>query len=132
MSGALLDTSILIANEADSAKAAALLPASAAISVVTLGELHAGVRLAKDPSVVGVRQQRLTQVRAAFRALPVDEPIAERYGDVLALARSQKRMAKATDLLIIATALATGRDLVTLDRAQRRLAAEAGVVVPGD
>lgn len=53
--------------------------------------------------------------------------IAESYGDVLAVARSQRRSAKATDLLIIATAAATGRQLYTLDGAQARLAKGAGV-----
>ncbi len=66
-------------------------------------------------------------MRSAFVALVVDEAVAERYGDVLAVARSQKRAAKATDLLIIATASATARELYTLDGAQARLAQAAGV-----
>lgn len=66
-------------------------------------------------------------MRAAFAALVVDAAVAEHYGDVLAVARSQKRAAKATDLLIIATALASARELFTLDDAQARLARTAGV-----
>lgn len=57
----------------------------------------------------------------------VDEPVAERFGDVPAIARSRRRATKATDLLIIATAATTGRELVTLDVAQSRLARAAGV-----
>ena len=53
--------------------------------------------------------------------------VAERYGDVLVVARSQRRAAKATDLLIIATAAATERTLYTLDTTQSRLALAAGV-----
>lgn len=128
MSGALLDTSVLIADVQD---AASTLPASAAVSVVSVGELHAGVRLAKTPAIAAARRRRLTQIRAAFIALPVDDVVAERYGHVLAVARTEGRIARATDLLIIATAAATGRSLMTLDEAQRRLADVVGVGAPG-
>jgi predicted nucleic acid-binding protein len=71
----------------------------------------------------------LAAVRAAFVPLPIDEPIAEGYGELLSIARSGRRASKATDLLIIATAWATGRTLVTLDDAQASLARLAGVAV---
>src|ERR1700712_3402131 len=81
MSAALLDTSVLIAFDAPGAVD---LPASAAISVITLGELRAGVVRAHDPRTRASRQARLTAVRAAFTGVPVDEGIAEHYGDALA------------------------------------------------
>jgi predicted nucleic acid-binding protein len=102
---------------------------SGAISVITLGELHAGVQLASDPIVRSLRQARFVAVREAFEPLRVDEPIAHRYGELLALARSERRTSKATDLLIIATASATGRTLVTLDDRQASLARAARVPV---
>jgi len=124
VSGSLLDTSVLVArNEAG----ALALPETAAISVITLGELRAGVLIAGDEAIAEDRRRRLAAVRAAFAPLPVDEPVAECYGDVLAVARSQRRTVKATDLLIIATAAATARELYTLDTAQARLAEAAGV-----
>jgi predicted nucleic acid-binding protein len=124
VSGNLLDTSVLIARD----EAGALdLPETAAISVITLGELRAGVLLAGDEAIAHDRRRRLAAVRAAFSPLPVDERVAERYGDVLAVARMRRRAAKATDLLIIATAAATGRRLYTLDTAQARLAEATGV-----
>lgn len=124
VSGSLLDTSVLIAHdETEMLK----LPETAAISVITLGELRAGVLIARDEAVAEDRGRRLAGVRAAFVPLPVDESVAERYGEVLAVARSQRRAAKATDLLIIATAAATARRLYTLDGAQARLAQSAGV-----
>jgi predicted nucleic acid-binding protein len=126
VNGHLLDTSVLIAHDP---AAAERLPATAAISVVTLGELHAGVLLARDEPVREGRRRRLAAVRAAFAALDVDEAVAERYGSVLATARAQGRAAKATDLLIIATAAVHARMLFTLDVAQARLAAAAGVPV---
>jgi predicted nucleic acid-binding protein len=124
MSGRLLDTSVLIVRD----EAGALdLPETAAISVITLGELRAGVLIAGNQAVAENRRRRLVAVRAAFAPLAVDEPVAECYGDVLAVALSQGRAAKATDLLIIATAAATGRELYTLDTAQARLAQAAGL-----
>ena len=128
MSGALLDTSVVIAFD----EAATLdLPADAALSVITLGELRAGVVSARDPRAHGERQARLTAVRGAFEPLLVDEIVAEHYGDALAHARDTGRIVKATDLLIIATAGATGRTLYTLDQAQAALARELGLTVCG-
>jgi predicted nucleic acid-binding protein len=126
MTRALLDTSIVIASAASLNLTTG---DTAAISVITLGELRAGVRLAADPAARGLRQARLAAIRETFEPLPVDESVAEHYGDVLATARSQKRASKATDLLIIATAAATGRTLRTLDDAQASLARLAGIAV---
>jgi predicted nucleic acid-binding protein len=125
VNGSLLDTSVLMARNATAEMG---LPATAAISVITLGELRAGVLIARDEAVAELRGRRLAAIRAAFAPLPVDESVAEHYGAVLAVARSQRRTAKATDLLIIATAAATERTLYTLDGAQARLAQAAGVV----
>jgi predicted nucleic acid-binding protein len=118
----LLDTSVVIAGpqtlEAGD---------TAAISVVTLGELRAGVKLAADPRTRALREARFAAVRSAFDPIPVDEVIAERYGEILACTRSNDRASKATDLLIIASAAATGRVLRTLDHAQEQLAVLVGV-----
>lgn len=123
---ALLDTSVLIASDEGGALE---LPDTAAISVITLGELRAGVLRARDAERRGARARRLRAVRAAFAALPVDEDVAERYGEALAAARDLGRTAKATDLLVIATAAATGRTLYTLDQAQSGLARKLSVPV---
>ncbi len=125
LSRALLDTSVLILSNGDAVE----LPETAAISVVTLGELHAGVRLARDGAVGARRRRRLEAVLQAFAALDVDGAVAERYGEVLAVARDARRAAKATDLLIIATALAHGRTLYTRDTRQAEIAEMAGVDV---
>lgn len=122
---ALLDTSILIASGA----AGRELPESAAISVISIGELRAGVVLADARATRDARQARLDAVRRAFLPLPVGEDVAERYGDVLAVARQERRAAKATDLLIVATAIAHDRALYTLDVQQARLASACGASV---
>jgi predicted nucleic acid-binding protein len=124
LSGALLDTSVVIGGLEPLQTE---LPATMAISVITLGELRAGVRLAGDPAARAARQTRLNAVRDAFEPIPVDEAVAEHYGDTLAAARSAGRSGKATVLLIIATAAATGRVLHTLDKRQAALAQAAGI-----
>ena len=101
----------------------------AAISVVTIGELQAGVRLADDPGLRSLRQARLSTVRTTFEPIAVDEPIAYQYGELLAFARSHGRSSQATDLLIVATASTTGRTLLTFDPGQASLARAAGVPV---
>lgn len=122
----LLDTSIVIAPpEALTFQSGD----TAAISVVTVGELHAGVRLARNPQIRAQRQARLAAVTDAFEPLGIDETIAYHYGDLLALARPERRSSGATDLFIVATASATGRTLLTLDEAQASLARLAGVAV---
>lgn len=123
MTGSLLDTSVLIGPTS------ATLPPSAAISVVSLGELHAGVLLARSAQVRAGRERRLQAIRGAFAPLDVDEAVAEQYGAVLAVARSQGRTAKATDLLIIATAATHERELHTRDERQAGLARAAGIRV---
>lgn len=126
MTGALLDTSIVIAFDPHGTMS---LPDVAAVSVVTLGELRAGVIRAPAANVRAARQARLAAVRNTFVPLVVDEPIADHYGELLARARSSGRATKATDLLIVATAIATGRTLHTLDRKQGELARHAGAAV---
>jgi predicted nucleic acid-binding protein len=126
MPEALFDTSVVIAGD----RAGEVpLPGSAAISVVTVGELQAGVLLARSAETSAIRQAHLAAVRDVATPIPVDERIAERYGELLALARSAGRTAKATDLLISATAAETGRALYTLDSRQASLAREAGLEV---
>ncbi|MBK5219351.1 MAG: PIN domain-containing protein [Thermoleophilia bacterium] len=104
---------------------------TAAISVVTIGELRAGVLLASDPSTRTARQARFSAIRDAFEPISVDEGVAERYGEVLAGARATRCITTATDLLIVATAAATGRSLCTLDQSQARLAERCGVATVG-
>jgi toxin FitB len=123
---AILDTSVVIATDE---KGELDLPGTAAISVITLGELRAGVLRARAAEVRAARARRLLSVRAAFAALPVDEEVAERYGEALAAARDLGRIAKATDLIVIATAAASGRTLYTLDQAQAGLARELCIPV---
>jgi predicted nucleic acid-binding protein len=127
LSRALADTSVVIA----AADGDVVLPDEAAISVITLGELRAGVLRARDAALRAARVTRLNRIRASFTALPVDEDVAEHYGRILALARDEGRTEDATDLLIVATAASTDNMLHTLDERQAKLARRMGLVVHG-
>ena len=83
------------------------------LSVLTLGELRKGIDLL--PS--GVRKQRLldwleVDLPAFFagRILPIDAPVADRWGRLMAQAA---RPVPAIDSLLAATALTHGLTLVT-------------------
>ncbi|MGH2954442.1 MAG: PIN domain-containing protein [Solirubrobacterales bacterium] len=125
MSGALVDTSVVVAGEA----VADAVPEPVSISVITIGELRAGVLRARDRTERDQRALRLEAIRAAFEPLPVDEHVASKYGELLAWVRGRGRSEKASDLLIAATAAAGDRRLYTLDRRQASLAEGAGLAV---
>jgi predicted nucleic acid-binding protein len=127
VSRALLDTSAVIA----AFDGPTTLPNESAISVITLGELRAGVLRAADATMQAERLARFDRIRSAFAALPVDEDVAEHYGRTLAVARDEGRGQKATDLLIVATAAATDNALHTRDASQASLARRMGLVVHG-
>jgi predicted nucleic acid-binding protein len=113
MSVGLLDTSVVI--DWDDAAVAAALPDQAAICAITLAELAAGPHLASSGDERARRQVRLQQVEATFGAIAFDSAAARSYGQVVAavlgIGRSRRR--RMADLLIAATAHATGRQLYT-------------------
>jgi predicted nucleic acid-binding protein len=127
MSGALLDTSVVIA----AADGDVVFPDEGAISVITVGELRAGVLRAVHAAERERRSTRLRLVRSVFVSIPVDDDVAEHYGRALALARDEGRGQDAADLLIIATAAATDNMLHTRDIGQAKLARRLGLVVHG-
>ncbi|WP_409331876.1 type II toxin-antitoxin system VapC family toxin [Trujillonella humicola] len=113
MTRGLLDTSVFIARE-DRALDVTLLPDEVAVSVITYGELRAGVLAADDLSV---RSRRLTtlQTVADLNPLPIDASVADAWAELrLRLARSGRRL-KVNDTWIAATALAHGVPVVSQD-----------------
>lgn len=100
-----------------------------AISVISLGELQAGVELAATSEIRKARRHRLGMVEQAFVPIAVNEKVGIEYGRLLALARKARRVQKATGLLIAATAGVTGRTLWTRDEAQASLAEQAMISV---
>jgi len=86
------------------------------ISVISIAEIRRGVVLLEE----GRRRDALTgwllhdlPRRFEQRILPVDEPVALAWGDLMGLAKRRGRGLSAMDGLIAATALAKGLVLVT-------------------
>jgi predicted nucleic acid-binding protein len=109
---ALLDTSVLIASESGRRLDTDLFPEQTAISVVTIGELHAGVLAAADTPT---RARRLSTLEAvsAVEALPVTTEAARRWAELRVRLAEQGRRAKVNDLWIAAVAAANGMDIAT-------------------
>jgi len=88
-----------------------------AVSVVSVGELEAGVLLADDAALRSARLRRLAAVLAEAPALAIDHAVAARYGELRAAAGRRPT----NDLWIAATALAHDLTLVTADERQAAL-----------
>jgi predicted nucleic acid-binding protein len=109
----LIDTSVVIdLPEIEPGQ----LPIEVAISAITLAELAAGPHATTDAAERAKRQDRLQRAEATFEPLPVDASVARAYGRVYAAAAASGRKARgrrAVDLLIAATAVASGLPLYT-------------------
>jgi predicted nucleic acid-binding protein len=112
-SGYLADTSVFVA--AEQRRALGRPPGGdARVSVATLTELIVGTRRAPEGPLRALREATLARARA-FVALPYDENVAERLGELLARARAAGRRAGAMDAIIAATALTHGLSVWTQD-----------------
>lgn len=109
---ALLDTSVLVARELGRRVDAAAIPNEVAVTVVTIGELHAGVLSAPD---VESRARRLDTLDWALATdpLPVTAAAARRWAELRTRLAEDGRRAKVNDLWIAAIAAANGLDVVT-------------------
>lgn len=113
---ALLDTSILIADAAPK-------EIEAAISVVSITELHFGALLARDDDERARRTDRLAVVEATFDPLPVSVEIARAWGRLAAAVaqRDGKSRRRQLDLAIAATATVEEVPLLTFNLADFRI-----------
>lgn len=114
MSRGLADTSVFIARESGRLIDAGALPDQLAVSVITIGELRAGVLAATD---VAVRDRRLATLTAALQLdpVPIDEAVAAEWARLRVLLRDQGQRMPVNDSWIAATALALGVPVVTQD-----------------
>lgn len=110
--GSLVDTSVLAA-----AREVQDLQDEWAISAVTVGELEAGVLLARDDATRALRVALLAAVLSEAPTLPVDRRVAARYGEL----RARASRHPGNDLWIAATALAHDFTLLTSDERQAAL-----------
>jgi predicted nucleic acid-binding protein len=85
------------------------------VSIVTVAELQLGVHMAGADDVRAARLATLGAIRATYAALPVDEPVADAFAEVVAGARRARRRLKVQDAWIAATARAHGAAIYTQD-----------------
>jgi len=111
---ALVDTSVLIGafETIDGEK-----DGTWAVSVVTVGELHAGVLRATHGPTQAARLQRLSDVLSLASVIEIDRSVAVAYGEM----RMTSERSPSNDLWIAATAVAQELELVTMDRGQAAL-----------
>lgn len=114
MSAGLADTSVFIARESGRPVDAAALPERLAVSVVTIGELRAGVLAAVD---LDTRDRRLATLTHALEVdpLPIDQSVAEAWARLRIDLRDTGQRMGVNDSWIAATALAHGVPIVTQD-----------------
>lgn len=114
MSRGLADTSVFIARESGRPLGSDALPDELAVSIITIGELRAGVLAA---SSVEVRDRRLGTLTAALQLepVPVDESVAAHWARLRVLLRDSGQRMPVNDSWIAATALALGVPVVTQD-----------------
>lgn len=110
----LADTSVFVARESGRPLDVAALPAELGVSVVTIGELRAGVLAASDLQTRDRRLTTLTQA-LALDPLPIDGEVAEAWARLRILLRDAGRKMPVNDSWIAATALAHGVPVVTQD-----------------
>jgi predicted nucleic acid-binding protein len=104
----LLDTSVLIGADAPTG-------VEAAISVVSITELHFGVLVASDADERARRADRLAVVESSFDPLPLSVEVARGWGRLAAAVaqRGGKPRRRQIDLAIAATAQVEGVPLLT-------------------
>lgn len=114
MTDGIADTSLFIAHETGRPLRTEVLPDRLAVSVITIGELRAGVLSAPD---VATRDRRLGTLTAALALdpIPVDESVAAAWARLRVELRARGLRMPVNDSWIAATAIALGVALVTLD-----------------
>jgi predicted nucleic acid-binding protein len=114
MTDGIADTSVFIAHESGRSLRVDALPDRLAVSVITIGELRAGVLAAAD---VLTRDRRLATLTAALALdpLPVDREVAAAWARLRVLLRERRQRMPVNDSWIAATAMAHGVAIVTQD-----------------
>ena len=114
MTDGIADTSVFIAHESGRSLRVDGLPDRLAVSVITIGELRAGVLAAAD---LLARDRRLATLTAALALdpVPVDGEVAAAWARLRVLLRERGQRMPVNDSWIAATAMALGVAVVTQD-----------------
>ena len=114
MTDGIADTSVFIAHESGRSLRVDALTDRLAVSVITIGELRAGVLAAAD---LLARDRRLATLTAALALdpVPVDKEVAAAWARLRVLLRERGQRMPVNDSWIAATAMALGVAVVTQD-----------------
>jgi len=110
----LADTSVFIAAESGRSANLDRLPDRICVSVITVGELRAGVLAAEDVTARDRRLATLTSV-LALEPIPIDQAIAETWARLRVSLREFGLRMPVNDSWIAATAMTLGIPVVTHD-----------------
>jgi|ERR1700722_3712262 predicted nucleic acid-binding protein len=110
----LADTTVFVAGESARPLDVAALPDDLAVSVVTIGELRAGVLAAAD-SPTRVRRLRTLTRALALDPVPVDIEVADAWAALRLALRDAGRRMPVNDSWIAATAVVLGVPVITQD-----------------
>lgn len=114
MSRGLADTTVFIARESGRQLDVDAFPAEIGVSVITIGELRAGVLSAADVEARDRRLSTLTEA-LALAPVPIDDRVSESWARLRLLLRDTNQRMPVNDSWIAATALSLGVPVVTQD-----------------
>jgi len=114
VSRGLADTSVFVAREDGRPLDLSALPDELAVSIITIGELRAGVLAA---TTLEVRDRRLATLTAALQLdpVPVDDAVATAWARLRVMLRDRGQRMPVNDSWIAATAIALDVPIVTQD-----------------
>jgi tRNA(fMet)-specific endonuclease VapC len=116
----ILDTGVLIAGVRGRLDLSTMTDADdAAVPAIVLAEYDAGVLLTTDPARAAAQRAFLDEVLTVVPIVVYDRTVAKHHAALLAHTRSTGRSRGPHDLIIAATARATGRVLLTTDARAR-------------
>jgi len=114
MTDGIADTSIFIAAESGRTLDLARLPDRLGVSIITIGELRAGVLAASTPDLVNGRMNTLAGA-LTLQPIPIDEAVAEAWALLRVRLRDENLRMPVNDSWIAATAMSRGIPVVTQD-----------------
>lgn len=114
MTRGLADTSVFVARESGRAIRQDLLPDEIAVSVITVGELRAGVLAARDVESRDRRLFTLTHV-LGLEPIPIDMTVADAWARLRILLRDSGKRMPVNDSWIAATAMSLDIPVITQD-----------------
>ena len=114
VSRGLADTSVFIAQETGRPILEDSLPDELAVSVITVGELRAGVLAAADTPTRDLRLSTLAAV-LSLQPVPIDDGVAASWARLRMALRDQGLRMPVNDSWIAATAMALDVAIVTQD-----------------